>query len=214
MNPIRLAIFASGRGSNFLAILEAIDSDRLDAEVKVVVSNNPDAGALETARHRNIPAEVINKKNFPEREGFVRSLLEILEKYQTELVILAGYMKKIPPEVVARYPNRILNIHPALLPSFGGKGMYGHHVHEAVLAQGCRVSGVTVHLVDEVYDRGPIVAQRCVVVEEGDTPEILAARVLKTEHQIFAEAIQLFAEGRVRVADGRVRIESSNDKQA
>jgi len=206
LHRLKLAVFASGRGSNFIAILQAIDSGRLTADVKVVISNNPDAGALDIAQKRNIPTAVINKKSFDQREAFVESLLRTLEKYKTNLVVLAGYMKKIPPEIVLQYKNRILNIHPALLPSFGGKGMYGHHVHEAVLAQGCRISGVTVHLVDEVYDRGPIVAQRCVSVEEGDTPGTLAARVLKTEHQIYAETLQLFAEGRVEVKEGKVGI--------
>ncbi|MBN2102769.1 phosphoribosylglycinamide formyltransferase [bacterium] len=206
MDPLKLAVFASGRGSNFLAILDAIDAGRLSAEVEVVISNNPQAGALDIARERSIPAVVINKKMFAQREAFVQSMLATLKKHEVTLVVLAGYMKKIPPEIILQYKNRVLNIHPALLPSFGGKGMYGHHVHEAVLAQGCRISGVTVHLVDEVYDRGPIVAQRCVSVEEGDTPGTLAARVLKTEHQIYAETLQLFAEGRVEVKEGKVGI--------
>jgi phosphoribosylglycinamide formyltransferase-1 len=206
LNPLQLAVFASGRGSNFLAILEAMDAGRLEAEVKVVISNNPKAGALDTARQRNIPAITINKKDFTHRDSFVQFLLDTLDKYGVNLVALAGYMKKIPPEIISRYKHRILNIHPALLPAFGGKGMYGRHVHEAVLAQGCRVSGVTVHLVDEAYDRGPIVTQRCVPVEEGDTPETLAARVLETEHRIYAETIQLFAEGRVQVVNGKARI--------
>lgn len=206
--PLKLAVFASGRGSNFLAILEAIDAGRLMAEVKIVISNNPLAGALESARKCNIDTAVINIADFKERSAFVEEMLNTLTRSDSDLIVLAGYMKKIPSEVVSQYPNRILNIHPALLPSFGGKGMYGHYVHEAVLAQGCRVSGVTVHLVDEVYDRGPILAQRCVPVEEGDTPDSLAARVLKVEHQIYAETIQLFAEGRVEVIGGKVRIQS------
>ncbi|MBN1779947.1 phosphoribosylglycinamide formyltransferase [bacterium] len=206
MNPLKLAVFASGRGSNFLAILEAARAGRLSAEVKVVISNNPEAGALVTARENNIPAIVVSKKDYTDRTAFVRAMLTPLSEHRVEMVILAGYMKKIPPEVVDAFEHRILNIHPALLPSFGGQGMYGHHVHEAVLVQGCRVTGVTVHLVDRDYDRGPIVAQRCVPVEEGDTPDTLAARVLKVEHQIFSESIQLFAEGRVTVTGGRVRI--------
>jgi formyltetrahydrofolate-dependent phosphoribosylglycinamide formyltransferase len=206
LKNIRLAVFASGRGSIFSALLEAIDSNRLSAEIPVVISNNPRAGVLETAENRKIDTFVINKKDYASRDEFVAALLDVLRNHGTDMVILAGYMKKIPPEVVGAYKNRILNIHPALLPSFGGQGMYGHFVHEAVLAQGCRVSGVTVHLVDEAYDRGPIVAQRCVPVLEGDTPDTLAARILQIEHQIFAEAIQLFAEGRVSVEAGRVKI--------
>ena len=206
MKCIRLAVFASGRGSNFQAILRAIDEKRLSAEVVVVISNNPNALALQIAAARNIAALVIQKKDFPGRQEFVQSMIGALNRHGTEFILLAGYMKKIPPEVVNRYKNRILNIHPALLPSFGGQGMYGSHVHEAVLAEGCRVSGVTVHLVDEVYDRGPIVAQKCVPVLEGDTPETLAARVLQVEHRLFAEAVQLFADERVEVVGRRVKI--------
>jgi phosphoribosylglycinamide formyltransferase-1 len=209
---IRLAVFASGRGSNFQAILKAIDEKRLSAEVGVLVSNNPDAGALQIARMRSIPGVIIQKKDFSSREGFVQSMMNTLEKHRADLILLAGYMKKIPPEIVNRYKNRILNIHPALLPSFGGQGMYGHHVHEAVLAEGCRVSGVTVHLVDEVYDRGPIVAQESVPVLEGDTADSLAARVLKTEHRLFAEAVQLFAEGRVEVVGRKVKIKGKQQE--
>jgi phosphoribosylglycinamide formyltransferase-1 len=203
---IRLAVFASGRGSNFQAILKAIDEKRLSAEVGALISNNPNAGALQIARTRSIPGVVIQKKDFASREEFVQFMMNTLEKHRADLILLAGYMKKIPPEMVIRYKNRILNIHPALLPSFGGQGMYGHHVHEAVLAEGCRVSGVTVHLVDEVYDRGPIVAQECVPVLEGDTADSLAARILKTEHRLFAETVQLFAEERVEVVGRKVRI--------
>lgn len=218
MKCIRLAVFASGRGSNFQAILRAIDEERLSAEIVVVLSNNPDAGALQIAGKRDIPAVVIQKTDFTGREAFVQSMTDTLNKHRAEFILLAGYMKKVPPEIVNLYKDRILNIHPALLPSFGGQGMYGHYVHEAVLAEGCRVSGVTVHLVDEVYDRGPIVAQECVPVLEGDTPDTLAARVLKVEHRLFAEAVQLFAEERVEVVGRRVKIkgkkqESRNKKQ-
>jgi phosphoribosylglycinamide formyltransferase-1 len=206
-------VFASGRGSNFQAILEAIDEKRLSVEVGVLISNNPAAGALQIARTRAIPGIVIQKKDFASREAFVQSMLDILDKHGAEFILLAGYMKKIPPEIISRYKDRILNIHPALLPSFGGQGMYGHHVHEAVLAEGCRVSGVTVHLVDEVYDRGPIIAQECVPVLEGDTADLLAARVLKTEHRLFAEALQLFAEGRVEVVGRKVRIKEKTKDQ-
>ena len=133
-------------------------------------------------------------------------MLSVLRQHEVELVVLAGYMKKVPPEVISAYKNRVINIHPALLPSFGGKGMYGHHVHEAVLEYGCKVTGVTVHIVDEVYDHGPVVAQRCVPVEEGDTAKQLAARVLKVEHQLYSESLQLFAEGRVEVTGRKVVI--------
>jgi phosphoribosylglycinamide formyltransferase 1 len=199
---LHLGVFASGRGSNFSAILEAIDRGRLNAEVRLLVANQPGAGALGTASGRGIPASVISSSGFASRDLFVAALFSALRGHGVDFIALAGYMKKIPVEVIREYRNRIVNIHPALLPSFGGKGLYGHFVHEAVLAQGCKVTGVTVHLVDEEYDRGPIVAQRAVPVEEGDTPETLAARVLVTEHKIYAETLQLFAEGKVAL-EGR-----------
>lgn len=190
--------------SNFSSILNAIDQGRLDAEVKVLVSNNPEAGALDVARGRAIPAEAAASTDFASRSLFVEALIRILKRHDVDFIALAGYLKKIPAEVVALYPDRILNIHPALLPSFGGKGMFGRHVHEAVLERGCKVTGVTVHLVDDKYDCGPIVAQRCVPVENDDTPDTLAARVLQTEHALFPEALQLFAEERIRVEGRRV----------
>lgn len=207
MAELPVGVFASGRGSNFQAILKAIDEQRLDARIALLISNNKDAGALDIARETGIPTAVISKPAFPSRDEFIQAMLRSLQEHGVDTIVLAGYMKKIPPEVVTAYRNRILNIHPALLPSFGGKGMYGHHVHEAVLEAGCKVSGVTVHIVDEVYDRGPIVAQRSVPVEEGDKSEDLAARVLKVEHQLYAEALQLFAQGRVKVVGRRTVIE-------
>jgi phosphoribosylglycinamide formyltransferase 1 len=207
MGTLRLAVFASGRGSNFSAILAAIDAGRLDASVRALISNAADAGALETARSRGIRAEVVASADFASRGAFVSRTAEILRESGADFIALAGYLKRVPPEIVALYPGRIVNIHPALLPAFGGKGMYGHHVHESVIAQGCKVTGVTVHLVDEQYDRGPIVAQRCVPVLPGDTPDALAARVLETEHALYPEVLQAFAGGRVRLEGGRAFME-------
>ncbi len=206
MRKLFLGIFASGRGTNFKAIIEAIQNGRLDAEVKVLISNKENAGALSIARDNGIPTSVVSRQNFASRDLFVKTLLSTLEKYGVNFIALAGYMKKIPPEVIAAYRNRILNIHPAILPLFCGKGMYGDRVHRAVLEQGCKVTGVTVHIVDEVYDHGPIVAQQCVPVKEKDTPESLAARVLRVEHEIYAKALQLFAEERVEVREGKAII--------
>ncbi|MDZ7373864.1 MAG: phosphoribosylglycinamide formyltransferase [candidate division KSB1 bacterium] len=206
MAALKLAVFASGRGSNFEAILRAIDEGRLDAEVRVLISNKSDAGALEIARRRGIPAFHLSAQQFPTPEAFDQSLLEILARHEVNFIALAGYLKKLSPTIVQAYRNRILNIHPALLPAFGGKGMYGHHVHQAVLDYGCKVTGVTVHIVTEEYDAGPPVIQRCVPVLDDDTVETLAARVLEVEHQVYAEALQYFAEGRVQVEGRRVRI--------
>ena len=204
---LSIGVFASGRGSNFQAILKAIEGGKLDGRIVLLISNNENAGALQIAEKAGIPTAVISKPAFESRDAFIETMLLSLKEHGADTIVLAGYMKKIPPEVVSAYRNRILNIHPALLPSFGGKGMWGHHVHESVLDAGCKVSGVTVHVVDEVYDRGPIVAQRCVPVEEGDTPDDLAARVLRTEHQLYAEALQLFAEGRVKIVGKRAVIQ-------
>jgi phosphoribosylglycinamide formyltransferase-1 len=137
-------------------------------------------------------------------------MVEAFQSHGADLVLLAGYMKKVGPRLLKAYPNRVLNIHPALLPSFGGEGMYGLRVHKAVLDSGAKVSGVTVHVVDEVYDHGPIVAQETVPVEQDDTPETLAARVLKVEHHIYSSVVKLFAEGRVCVEGGRVRIQEGD----
>jgi len=203
---LQMGVFASGRGSNFLSILNAIDERRLDADIRILISNNPEAGALNSARGRNIPAGVINRADFPDRETFVREMFSVLRNHGADFIALAGYMKKIPDEVIHAFAGRIINIHPALLPAFGGKGMYGRFVHEAVVRAGCKVSGATVHLVDDQYDHGPIVAQRAIPIPDTDTPEDVAARVLRVEHQIYPETLQLFAEDKVRVRNGRTYI--------
>jgi len=204
LKKLFLGIFASGRGSNFEAILEAIREGRLDAEARLLLSDKRDAGALSVAKNYGVPTAVVSKTDFTSRELFVEAMLSTLKDHGVDFIALAGYMKKVPDEVISAYRNRIVNIHPALLPAFGGKGMYGHHVHQAVLDQGCKVTGVTVHIVDEAYDHGPIVVQRCVPVKEDDTVDTLAVRVLKTEHKMYAEALQLFAERRVEVRGNRV----------
>ena len=210
MGKLKLGVLASGRGSNFAAILRAIEEGRLTAEAKVLVSNREEAGALEVARQHHIPAYWLSSKDYDSPEAYDVAIAQLFDQQEVNFVILAGYLRYITPEFINKYRNRILNIHPALLPSFGGKGMYGIRVHEAVLEYGCRVSGVTVHIVDEKYDAGPIVLQRCVPVLDDDTPESLAHRVLEHEHQIYAEAIQLFAEDRIRLEGRRVRILSGS----
>ncbi len=205
IKPIRLAVFASGRGSNLESIINNINAGRLDAKVVVVISNNSKSGALELARNNNIAAHHISRIQFETEESFIIHVLEVLKKYNTQLIVLAGYMKKVPVKIIQTFKHRILNIHPALLPSFGGKSLYGKYVHEAVLEYGCKVSGATVHIVDEEYDTGPPVYQQCVPVHNDDTPETLAARILKVEHEIYPKAIQLFAENRVTV-QGRITI--------
>lgn len=209
MAHLRLGVLASGRGSNFEAILDNIKRGKLNASLQVLISNRASAGALEIARANDIPAIFISSQEFPESSSFDQQLLSVLDKYQVNFVILAGYLKILSPIIVQRFKNRILNIHPALLPSFGGIGMYGHYVHQAVLDYGCKVTGVTVHLVDEIYDHGSPVLQCCVPVHDDDTAETLAERVLKVEHQIYTEALQLFAQDRIEIVGRRIKIKSA-----
>jgi len=185
----RLAVLASGRGSNLQAIIDHFDNlarERI-AKVALVASNRADSPALIRAATASIDIASFDAAD----DG--SSLLELLRKFRIDLVVLAGYLKRIPPVVVREYSGRIVNIHPALLPNFGGEGMYGARVHEAVIASGARESGVTVHLVDNEYDRGPIIAQWRVPVEESDTAETLAARVLAVEHVVYPRTVEMVA---------------------
>ena len=193
MNPLRLAVLASGRGSNFEALVRAARQGRLDVDFRLLLASQPGAGALEVARQAGVDTAVVRRSDFEDRSAFVQAMLDRLQAAGAEILVLAGYMKKIPPEVIARYPRRIFNIHPGLLPAFGGQGLFGHHVHQAVLDQGCKVSGVTIHLVDDQYDHGPIVAQRCVPVLPNDDAASMAARVLAVEHALYAEVLQAVA---------------------
>jgi phosphoribosylglycinamide formyltransferase 1 len=204
---MRLAVFASGGGSNFDAMLKAIDAGRLGAQPVLLVADRPGTGAADKAETRGVPVAVIPPSEFADEDAFADALLDALAAHGTTFVALAGYLKKVPSRVVQAYRHRMLNVHPALLPAFGGKGLYGERVHQAVLDYGCRVSGATVHLVDDEYDTGPIVLQEPVPVLQDDTPRSLASRVLGVEHRIYPEALQLFAEGRVRVAGRRVLFE-------
>ncbi len=206
MSDLRIAVFASGQGSNLHAILAAIADGRLRASIVLVVGNRPEIGAFEVAREFGVPAKLLTSAQFPDEPAFDRALIATLEEHNVGLIALAGYLKKLSPAVVEAFAGQIVNIHPALLPAFGGKGMYGLNVHRAVIEYGCKVSGVTVHLVDSDYDNGPPVAQRCVPVEQGDTPDSLAARVLELEHRLYPEVLQLFAEGRVKVNGRRISI--------
>ena len=210
---LQLGVFASGRGSNFTKIVEAVETGRLAADIRLLVTNNPTAGALDTATARGIETAVLRRNECSSRSFFVEQMAGILENAGVDFVALAGYMRKIPPEIVRSYENRMLNIHPALLPHFGGKGMYGTRVHRAVLEAGCKVSGVTVHLVDAVYDRGPIVAQRCVPVKPGDTVERLAARVLKEEHILYPQVLRHFARGEVWISGKMAEVVPESARQ-
>lgn len=204
---LRLAIFASGSGSNLEAILEAIEHGTLAAEVTLVISNKSTALALERAARRHIPTVVLDPSTLASETDYVDALFEAFSSHGVNFIALAGYLKKIPAAVVQQFQNRMLNIHPSLLPSFGGPGMYGSKIHKAAIERGVRWSGVTIHLVDEHYDSGPIVLQKPVPVYQDDTPDSLASRILAAEHRIYPEALQLFAEGRVQVVDRKVAID-------
>jgi phosphoribosylglycinamide formyltransferase/phosphoribosylglycinamide formyltransferase-1 len=187
--PSRLAVLASGRGSNLQAIIEHFDSiarERI-AKVVLVASNRADSPALLRAATASLDIAAFN----PNDDG--SELLALLQKFRIDLVVLAGYLKLIPPKVISEYAGRIINIHPALLPAFGGEGMYGARVHEAVIASGAAETGVTVHLVDDDYDRGPILAQWRVRVDKSDTAESLAARVLNVEHVVYPRVVEMVA---------------------
>lgn len=207
-HKLRLGVLASGGGTNLQAILDAAAAGRLDAEVAVVISD-VECGAQERARRAGVPAVCINRRDkarYPTREAFDDAVLEALQAQEVGLVCHAGYLRIMTPKLVQAYQGRMMNTHPALLPSFGGPGMWGHHVHQAVLDYGCKVSGCTIHFVTERTDEGPIILQRAVPVKEDDTAETLAARILPIEHELYPQAIQLFAEGRLRIEGRRVRI--------
>ena len=203
--PKRLAVLASGQGSNLAHIHGEILRGTLDsAQLALVVSNNSASGAMEYARKQGIACQHISLARFgSDMDAFVAALLSALREKAIDLIALAGYMKRLPDAVVDAYEHQILNVHPALLPLFGGASMYGLRVHEAVLAHGCKVSGATVHLVTKDYDAGPILLQRCCEVQEGDTPETLGQRVRQIEYEIFPRGIDLIARNKVRVENGR-----------
>ncbi len=205
---LKIAVLVSGGGTNLQAIMDAIDAgDIQDAAISVVISNNKNAFALERAAKKGIENICISPKDYESREDFNRAFLEKLEIYQVDLIVLAGFLVVLPGEIITRYENRIINIHPSLIPSFCGKGFYGLKVHEAALLRGVKITGATVHFVDKGTDTGPIILQKAVEVKEGDTPEILQRRVMEeAEWKILPRAIDLIAKGRVSVIDGKVNI--------
>lgn len=202
----QVAVFASGRGSNFRHIVEKIRTDSVQARVALLITNNPDAGALKIARDYGIPARIFPPVDFPNSNSYNDSILEVLVAKRIEYIVLAGYMRLVGSQIVNKYENRIINIHPALLPAFGGKGMYGHHVHEAVFESGVKFSGATVHIVDTKYDNGPIVLQDVVSIADVKNADEIAEKVLDIEHRIFPEALRLLVEQRLRITGRRVEV--------
>jgi len=200
-------VLASGNGTNLQAILDASQAPKsIGARVAVVISNEPQAFALERARKMGVDAVVVNHRDFDTRERFEEKLIEELDSREVGLVCLAGFMRILTPLFVRHYQGRMMNIHPALLPLFGGKGFYGDKVHRAALESGMKFSGCTVHFVTEETDGGPIILQAAVPILDDDTAETLAGRIHKKEHEIYPEAVKLFAEGRLEVTGKRVRI--------
>ena len=205
---LKLAVLVSGGGTNLQAIIDAISAGKItNACISVVISNNVNAYALERARAHGIEALCISPKDFESREAFNQAFLEKLNSYNVDLVVLAGFLVVLPEMMIKEYENRIVNIHPSLIPSFCGKGFYGLKVHEGVLTRGVKVTGATVHFVDEGTDTGPIILQKAVEVKQGDTPEVLQRRVVEqAEWVILPKAIDLIANGKVSVKDGHVII--------
>lgn len=205
---LKLGVLVSGGGTNLQAILDAIDEGTVtNARVEVVISNNAGAYALERAEKHGIDGICISPKQYENRELFHKALLAEMKERQVDLIVLAGYLVAIPPMIVEAFPNRIINIHPSLIPSFCGVGYYGLKVHEGVLSRGVKVTGATVHFVDTGTDTGPIILQKAVSVEQGDTPKILQQRVMEqAEWHILPKAIDLIANGKVTVSDGKVSI--------
>lgn len=208
---LKIAVMVSGGGTNLQAIIDGVvDGTITNAEISVVISNNPGVYALERARNAGIDALVISPKEYESREAFNAALLTKVQEYNVDLIVLAGFLVVIPEAMIEAYENRIINIHPSLIPSFCGTGFYGLKVHEKALERGVKVSGATVHFVDKGTDTGPIILQQPVEVLEEDTPKTLQQRIMEqAEWKIMPKAIDLIANGRVTVTDGKVRIKNN-----
>ena len=204
----KIAVLVSGGGTNLQAIIDAIAAGQIqNTEISVVISNNPGAYALERAKMAGVEGICVSPKSYETREAFNEAFLQTLDSYDVDLVVLAGFLVVIPKAMIQKYRNRIINIHPSLIPSFCGTGYYGLKIHEGVLARGVKITGATVHFVDEGTDTGPIILQKAVAVQQDDTPEILQRRVMEeAEWNIMPQAIDLIARGKISVVDGKVRI--------
>jgi phosphoribosylglycinamide formyltransferase-1 len=205
--PVKsIAVLASGGGTNFQAVVDGVADGAIPGRIVCLIFNRKEAFAAERARTAGIPAIYINQTYFPSENEFRQKIFETLLEYRADIVVLAGWLKKLNAATIRHYENRIVNTHPALIPAFCGLGMYGHRVHEAVLAYGAKVSGCTIHLVEENYDTGPIVFQQAVDVLPDDTPDTLAARILPHEHRLLVEAVRLLCEDRLAVEGRQVRV--------
>ncbi len=205
MQKVKIGVLISGGGTNLQAIIDAIEKGYINGEIVVVISDREGAYGLERARKHGIPGITINRKDFKNKDEFFNTFIEKLEEYKVELVVLAGFLTILSYGFVERFNDRIINVHPALIPAFCGDGFYGEKVHKAVLDYGVKVSGATVHFVSEKADAGPVILQETVKVSEDDTVETLAARVLKIEHKILPEAVKLYCEGKLTIDGRKVR---------
>ena len=212
-HSIAAMVSGQGRGSNVAALMNACAHEDIGCRVGIVIGTRSDSPALERAQACGVHVAVVSPRKYEDNEpGYGQTLLRLLHNYGIGLICLAGYMRKLPAPVLSEYAGRVMNIHPALLPFFGGQGMYGERVHQAVLESGMKVSGCTVHFVDEEYDTGPIILQSTVPVLDDDTPATLAQRVLVEEHATYIRAVKLFADGRLRIEGRRVRMLPSGEQ--
>jgi phosphoribosylglycinamide formyltransferase-1 len=212
MPQLKIGVLISGSGTNLQSIIDNIESGNINGKIEAVISNRKDAYGLERARKHNIDAVFVSQKDYPDIESYNEAIIDELQKRSVELVILAGYIKILSSKFIETYSNRIINIHPALIPSFCGKGFYGLKVHEAAIDYGVKVSGATVHFVNEEADAGPIILQETVPVEYKDTPETLQQRILKVEHKLLPLAVKYYCEGRLEVTGRKVKIKGENEK--
>ncbi|MGB9820007.1 MAG: phosphoribosylglycinamide formyltransferase [Pseudothermotoga sp.] len=207
MRILNVGVLVSGNGTNLQSIIDKSETGELPARVVVVISNKSDAYALQRAKNHSIPSYVVRPRDFVDQVSYEQKMIDILNTHRVELVVLAGFMKILSSHFVQAFSGRIINIHPSLIPSFCGKDFYGMKVHQAVIDYGVKVTGATVHFVDENVDAGPIIIQRTVEVKDNDTAETIALKVHQIEHEILSEAITLFAQGRLKIVGRRVLIE-------
>ncbi len=206
MQKVKIGVLISGGGTNLQAIIDAIENGHINGEIVVVISDREGAFGLERAEKHGIAGITINRKDYKNKDEFFNILMDKLEEYKVELIVLAGFLTILSQGFVERFKNRIINVHPALIPAFCGDGYYGEKVHKAVLDYGVKISGATVHFVDEKADAGPVILQEAVTVSEDDTVDTLAARVLKVEHKILPEAVRLYCEGKLTIDGRKIKI--------
>ena len=206
-----IAVLVSGGGSNLQSLIDSQKNTYFQGEIKLVISNNKNAYGLERAKQNQIPAFYINKQEYPQNEDYDQQILKLLKEYQIDLIVLAGYLKYVTPILIDAYPNQIMNIHPALLPAFGGKNFYGMKVHQALYERGAKISGATVHFVDAGQDTGPIIVQESIPLDQNWQPEDIQKAVLKVEHKILPLAVKYFCENRLTVEKARVYIKDKSE---